>query len=264
VHVLTERIKTVLAAKYSDFQSDEIHFDVPDFDTGFIDGFTGDPILRGYLGRQGQSTHTKDKGFDLGLDYQWSERTLIQGRVGRSTSDTSYPLSNEDTVCGNPIYLPLLEQFGPLLNAVCVEREGSKDNLLTADLDWNWQTERQQFNLHASKSTAPSSNGYVVDAVQASANWSFSLTERDRLTINASLVRNRSVSDDAPQANAALSDRDYLSARIGYRRQLADTWFADATYQYSEQKYGNIDYRANSNLFAIGIRYQPQSWHWAR
>lgn len=252
VHIATERLKLVASLTYSNYHSDDITFDVPRTDTIY----PGIPFVipQGYFGSESYSTRTKDKGAQLGVDYQWSEQSMIQARAGRSKSTTSYPLKGDDVVCADP--------FSQVFGAIC-DPEETTDQMSTAQLNWTWNNETQQFSLNGTKTTQPTSSGYTVDALRVGSSWSYKLTELDQIAATATLVRNRS--KNASQVrNAAIADRDYQSASISYQRQFGQEWFVSTTYQFNRQKYTEVDFDANSNVYSVGIRYQPQAWHWAR
>lgn len=265
VYVLNERVKTVLSGYYTRYQSEDIDFSVPAFDTSYA--YFGERILRGYFGEQGYSTRTKEKKVQLGVDYQLSEATLLQARFGRSNSETSHPISGNDSFCSNPVYLELRAIYafeGLNLGGICAT-EDTDDRLTTAQVTWNWRSERQQFQINGTKSTQPSSNGYVVDALLVRSYWSYNLTERDQLSAALSLVRNRAINEDEDDVlNRSIADRDYSSISLNYRRRLSEEWSTVVGYQYNRQKYNEVDVKAHANIFSIGIRYQPRAWHWAR
>lgn len=247
VHIYTERLKLVASLRYSDYQSEYIMFDVPQ-----VPRFG---VPAGFLGEEGYSTRTRDKGGQVGFDYQWSEQSLLQVRAGGSHSTNSYPLKNEDEVC----------RFGltsEILGAICNPDESS-DNLFTANVNWTWSNENHTVSLNASKETQPSSNGYTVDATVIGTSWNYKMTELDQFSASVSLRRNgQKGSSDV--RNGTIADRDYQSAQVGYTRRLNENWSVNTGYQYNHQKYDDADFKASSNIFSIGVRYQPREWHWAR
>lgn len=266
IHVLTERLKGILSVSYSRFQSDDINFVVPTFDTGFIETASGNEVVRGYYGEQGYSTQTKEKKLQLGLDYQWSEASLLQARYGRSNSETTHPLSGDDAFCTNPAYLYVSAVYalqGISVGGICETRK-TDDRLTTAEVTWNWHNENQQVQFDATKSTQPSSNGYVVDALVLRSYWAYSLTELDQVSASLTAVRNRSINNEDSVLNNSIADRDYESLSLNYRRRLNEHWSATVGGQYNRQKYNESNLEASAKVFSIGIRYQPQSQHWAR
>jgi hypothetical protein len=254
IHIINERMKWVTTATYSDYHSDDLEFDVPGFNIG---------LPRGYFGKQSYSTRTKNKGLQVGLDYQWSEESVIQARFGRSKNDTTYPVNDPQNICGNSTYLALI-RLGLPLGGICTTIPHDNTFLSTAELDWTWRNERQQFSLNTIKSTQPTSNGYSVDALQLSSNWSYQLTELDEVSTNLSLIRNRALGKGNSLQSTAGADRDYGSATLQYQHRIGENWFVNTSYQYSRQKYTEVDYQANSKVISLGIRYQPQQWHWSR
>jgi hypothetical protein len=277
IHIINERFKLVVSATYSDYHSDDSEkLDVPNqnisipVQTG-IDS-EGEPIIieqglpAGIFGQQTYSTRTKESGGQVGLDYYWSEASLLQARVGRSRSKTTYPITDSSDVCSNAFRLTLLQSsslYAPFVSGFC-DLESNSDLLSTAQLNWNWSNEHQQFSLSTTKSSQPSSNGYVIDALQVSSSWSYRLTEKDQISANLSLVRNRAINKKSSLQNTSIANRDYESAALSYRRQVNEQWSVSASYQFGQQKYNDIDTQANSKIISLGIRYQPQEWHWAR
>lgn len=245
IRIFNERWKFVLSAKYSDVEFDERTYSIR------------------FFGQQAFSTRTKEKGLQVGLDHQWSENTMLQLRLGSSKSDQTTSFNDLDNICTDPTYLLLISMnINPGANCSSLPTDTSR--LSTVDLSWNWKTEVQEVGVNASKSTQPSSNGYVVDSIQLSSYWKYRLTERDRLNAELSVVRNRSMGSSEELQSDARADRDYQSATLGYRRQLSENWYVNTSYQYNWQKYSDIDYAAESHVVSLGIHYQPQSWHWAR
>jgi len=278
IHVANERLRWVTALTYSDYHSDETRFGVPgsgilypstdpsDPGTHFATPFGSAALITpNQFGDQSYSTRTKDIGFQIGLDYQWSEQSLMKARFGRSKSDTTYPVKDLNDTCANPDYLRLVQLgLGSSVGAICDDVPRVSEKLSTAELDWTWSNERQQFNLNSTKSTQPSSNGYTVDALQVGLNWSYHLTELDRISTMLSVARNRAPNKTGSLQNGSIADRDYGSATVAYERQISEFWFLNTSFQFSEQKYTQIDYQSSARVFSLGINYRPQQWHWSR
>ena len=246
-HLINERTKIITALTYSDYHSDDVAFGVPPF------------------GEQSYSTRSKTNGVQIGLDYQLTEQSQLTGRLGRSRSDTTYPINDKSNVCSNPTYLTLAELgFGSLFNAICESIPHAVNQSSTAEINWSWKNERQQFGLNTVKESQPTSNGYTVDAIQLGANWSYLLSELDTISASISAARNRAIDKKSSLQNGSIADRDYGSATLRYQRQVDEHWFVFTSFQYSEQKYTQIDYQASSRTYSLGIVYRPQQWHWSR
>ncbi len=260
-HILDERWKTVVSVKYSDYQWEDTELAVPPF--AILGGVQFNPATgqferpvypAGSFGQQSYSNGTKETGFQLGVDYQWTEQSKIEARVGNSESKTTYSLNDPQHFCDTELVSLL----------VACSLEDTSDRLSTAQLSWDWKNERHNFSLSGLKSTTPSSNGYVVDATTIFSSYGFRLTERDQLGANVSLVRNRTINDQNQVRNSSIGNRDYQSGTVSYRRELTEEWFVNASYQYNHQKYLDVDYEASSRIISLGITYQPRGWHWAR
>lgn len=234
-HNLTERMSWITSVTYSDYQSDDV------------------PV---FSGLQSYSVRTKSKGANLGLSYEWSEQTSIEARLGRAKIKTQYPIDDPRNLCSDPLAVQL--------GALCTPLPDSDAYSSTANVTWRWKNERHQISLNGTKQTQPTSNGYAVDSIQIGSNWSYSLTERDQLSAALTLVRNRAIDNKNSLRNASNADRDYGTATLAYQRQLSEEWSVRASYQYSSQKYTEVDYEADSNVWALSVNYRPQQWHWAR
>ncbi len=258
IYIFNERTKWVTAVNYSDFDSDDVTFGVPNQD---VSGDYG-TVPANRFGQQSYSTRTKNEGVQVGIDHQWSEESLLQARVGSSQNSTSYPLSSTQDFCANPYYIALQAAQYPV-GGIC-NLPDQNDRLFTAELDWTWHNERQQFGLNTTQSSQPTSSGYTVDQLQIGSNWSYALTELDQISTSLTLVRNRAIGGSNSIQNSSSADRNYGNASLNYRHQISEQWFLNAGYTFSKQKYTQIDNQANSNVVSLGISYQPQQWHWSR
>ena len=262
IYIVNERVKLVSSATYSEYRSDDLTFEIPSQDFIARSPFNGQlfPFFKGQFGSQRYSTQTKNKRVQLGLDYQWAEQSLLQARIGRSKNTTTYPQKSTQNFCDDAVYQALAA--ANLIGGIC--NADQSQMLSTAQLNWTWSNERQKISLNSSKSTQPTSNGYAVDAIQVGANWGYSLTELDRISFDLSATRNRAIDTKASAQNTVIANRNYLAATIGYSHQVGEHWFLNASYQFNEQKYTQIDSQANSKVISLGIRYQPQQSHWSR
>ncbi len=286
LHMINERIKLVTAVTYSDYQSDDIKFGVPTSEFVYT---TSDPTSPGEhkyflpgidvvgisadaFGEQSYAPRTKNVGGQIGIDYQSTEQSLLSGRFGRSRNTSTYPIKDPNNICSNSDYLRLISDFNRgvavlgsgSLETICSPLPNSEAWLSTAEIEWGWSNERQQFKLNTTKSTQPTSNGYTVDATQIGSSWSYQFTALNQLSANLTLVRNRAIDKKSTLQNASIADRDYGSATLAYQRQLSERWFLRASYTYSEQKYTQNNSRASSKILTLSINYRPQQWHWSR
>lgn len=249
IHVINERLKLVATASYSNYHSDDLLNTVYAPITLFN-------VVLGYVpvGTQSYSTRTQTKNFQIGADYKVTETSLLSGRLGRLRNDTTHPFKDPNDFCA----------YGDAVVAVCSSIPHSVNFGTSAQLDWTWTNERHQFSLNTSKETQPSSNGYTVDALQIGSNWSYQLSELNKILASVSLLRNHAIDKKNSLQNTSVADRDYGSATLQYQRQLSEYWFLSASFQFSEQKYTQIDNQASSRVYSLGISYKPQQWHWAR
>ena len=288
-HSLGERTKLTVAATYSDYKTDDIKLGgVPSSGFQYI---TSDPTSPGVFaqilpgeyvgtipannfGEQSYAARTKNEGGQIGASYLITEQSQLSGYLGRSRNTNMYTIKDPKDVCSNADYTRLISEYSqgllvPLrgsLSALCGSIPQTDAWLSTAQINWTWSSERQQLKLNGSKATQPTSNGYAVDALQLGSNWSYQLSELDKISASVSLVRNRAIDkkNTAQNITTQIADRNYGSATLQYQRQLSEYWFLNASFQFSEQKYTQIDYQASSRVYSLGISYKPQQWHWAR
>lgn len=255
MYKINERISWITSLTYSDYQADDLVFNVPP-NSFFL------PI--GYFGQQSYAVRTKSKGLNIGLSYEWSEQSSVDVRLGQAKSSTAYPIKDLDNTCLNSEYLEIVSLVGEVFGAICNPLPRSDASSSTADLTWKWHNERHQASLNGTKQTQPTSNGYAVDAIQVNSSWSYRLTELDQLSMDLTLVRNRAIDNKNSLRNISNADRDYGAGTLAYQRQIGEFWFLRASYQYAKQKYTNADYEADSNVWTLSVNYRPQQWHWAR
>lgn len=250
-YALSERWKIDVVALHSHFRSDWSTVDVPSTDVLFSGFF---PFVKGQFGQQRYSQASTSLGGQIGASYTLNESNSVRVLVGRSRNKASYSVEDPSNICGNSFR----EAFASLCSL-----EPESTILTTALLGWTWANERQQIAVQVIKSQQPSSSGVTVDAIRLSGNWSYRVTELDRLSVDMEGTRNRALASSIEQ-NASILDRDYAAATVGYHRQLSENWYIDASYQYRHQDYKNFDATAASNLITIGIRYLPVARHWSR
>jgi hypothetical protein len=265
IHLFNDRARFTTAATYSDYQSDAVTLQVPE---GTVTDFTFFPFFlptynAGQFGEQSYRVRTKSMGAQVGVDYQWSEQSQIKVRIGRSQNRTSYPVKDSAQICSNQAYLRLVANRGPV-GGICTPLPDTSSAQSNADVNWIWSSERQQFSFNVSKAIQPTSNGYAVDATQLASNWNYQLSALNSITASLSVARNRAIDNTNTLQNAPLADRNYGSATLQYQRQLNEHWFLNASFQFSEQQYIQIDYQASSKVYSLHLSYRPQQWHWAR
>lgn len=270
IHVFNDRFKWVTSATYSDYRSDTLStFAIPGPTWPSSSGIT-----TGQFGEQSYSIRTKTTGLQIGVDYLITEQSTLSARLGRSRNDTTYPIKDPNNVCSNAEYLQLISnpqylqlvQLGllPAVGGICNSIPHDVQVVASNELDWSWQSERQNIAIRASQSTQPTANGYTVEALQVNSNWGYQLTEFDSASASLVLVRNRASGSTAQLPIAASADRNYAAATLAYQRQLNQDWYVTANYQFSYQKYTQTDYRADSHAILLGIEYRPTQWHWSR
>jgi len=253
-----ERWSFDMVAQYSHYRSDTAWVDVPAVFTAayyYPPIGTINNIQPGDRGQLGYSSDNTTFGGQVGASYQISEQNSVRFLFGRSRNKTTYPLEDPTDICAD-IYL---HGLAPLCT---LQPEDNIPN--TATLDWTWTGERHQVTVDATKSLQPSSNGIAVDAIRFSAMWSYQVTERDRVALSLSGTRNRAITENGVQQLATASNRDYASATAEYHRQLSESWYIDASYQYRRSDYKDFDSDADANAIALGISYRPAARHWSR
>jgi len=247
-YLINERWSLMARASFSRFETEDRSFFLPYY---IIIDFGGGPqAIPIGITEQSSATTTKSNGALLGVKYIWSEQQTLTLLVGSSHQKTEYSLKDPEGICGQ------------YFSALCV-RENQSGSSLTLDGSWTWQSERNQLELSATKSTQPTSDGEAVDQSQLTGSWRFSLTELQKLAVILQAVRNRELSDSDANVRSALN-RDYESATIEYAYQLTEYWSVNASYRYRTQEYPDFDNSASGQTVSLGVRYHPQQWHWSR
>jgi len=256
---LGERWSLDVVGQYSQYRSETTTVNVP---AVFIAAYyyppiggTIDNIQPGDAGEMGYSSENTTFGGQVGASYHVNEQNSVRLLIGRSRNKTTYPIEDPTDICAD-IYL---HGLAPLCT---LEPEDNIPN--TATLNWTWAGEVQQLTVNATKSQQPSSNGIVIDATRLSAEWSYRITERDRIALSLSGTRNRALTENGVQRLATASNRDYASATAEYHRQLSESWYIDASYQYRHSEYKDFDSEADANAITLGISYRPVARHWSR
>lgn len=271
IHIVDERLKLIASLQYSEYKSEETaRYPVPIFTlpepiiiNGQLIGVIPDAIPRGAFGDQSYLSRIKDKGLQLGADYQLSENNLLQARLGTSWSDRTLETRSSQDFCSNDLYL-YLQQFTEFQRYLGNCDTSSKDRISTAQLSWTWTGETQSVDLSGTKQSQPTANGYTVDSTQINTNWGYKITELDLLSAELVLLRNRAIGDTSSLQNSGTADRNYGSMTLSYRHQFGENWFVSASYGYARQKYLETNVDANAKTMSLTIRYRPQEFHWAR
>lgn len=230
-HILSERVHFLMQALYSEYQSADRDF--PTF-------------------RQSYSQQNNDTGLQIGGQYRWSENLTATALIGQSRSKQRYDVDDPIGYCRS-----FLAPFAPLC-----QLEDSENDLSTLDASLNWNTERNQLTVNATRSTQPSSDGQVLEATQLHTNWVYRFWEHGDLVVNLTVGRHTAAGGD--QSVSARSERDFGYASLGYRHQLSETWSLSTTYQYRYQDYEVRPTSAESHRLSLGITYQPRERHWSR
>lgn len=271
IHIASERLKLITSLQYSEYKSDDIGpYPVPLLTLPYPVLFRGEVVTvipnavpSGSFGNQSYLTRIKDKGLQLGADYQLSENNLLQMRLGSSWSDRTLETNSSQDFCSDDLYL-YLKQFSGLERYLGNCNDRTKERTSTAQLGWSWRGETQNVDLSGSKQSQPTANGYTVDSTQISTNWGYRVTELDLLSAQLILLRNRAIGDTTSLRNGDTADRDYGTLTMSYRHQFGENWFVTAAYGYARQKYTESGSDATSKSMSLSIRYRPQEFHWAR
>lgn len=264
VHIISDRMKFTATTIYSDYRSDDVTLDVPAIAGGDALSFSPPFFFhQGDFGQQSYITKTTSSGLRVGIDYQWSEQSLIKAQIGGSHLRTSYPIRDPRAICANSIFLLLAADLGPVVGSACT-LQATSNTQSNAGVTWMWNGENQQLNLNATKAIQPTSNGYAVDSTQLASSWNYQPSELNSLNINLSAARNRAIDKTNSLQDSSIADRDYASATVQYARRLSENFVLNASFQFSYQKYVQIDYKASSRSYSLGLRYSPKQWHLAR
>jgi hypothetical protein len=257
IHTLNERVQLVARLTYSDYESD--FRDVSVLRNRIVPAnspplFFPFDVVETVSDTQQLATSSRDKGLQLGAYYLPTEQTSINLLVGKSRNTSDYRVRDPHAICQDAI---------PSDFSYCAGLPSSSNSLLTAELDSSWKNETHQLSLSLAKSTQPTGDGYTLDSLQINGGWLYQLSELNQLNLKLSWIRNKLLnSSNAQLANS--SDRNYGSALISFQRQLSGNWYANASYEHHRQDYTEANYIASSNIISLGIRYQPQQWHWSR
>ncbi len=249
-HLINERWSLLARVSLTNFETEDRTLSLPYF---LEINFFGSPLLvQAGVAEQTTVTKTRSHGFLVGTKYAWTEQQSISLMVGNSRQETNYSLTDPENICGQYI------------SALCA-REDQRGREFTSDISWQWKNERQQFELSLRKATQPTSNGQAVDQTQLTGSWSYALTELQKIRFIIQGVRNRELDDsEAQTASFSQLNRNYGSAALEYNYRLTEEWLLTSNYRYRFQEYPDYEIKANAQTITLGIRYQPQSWHWSR
>jgi hypothetical protein len=250
-HSLGERVRTILRASYSDYQSDERTQTIPVY--LFID-LNGTPFyFRTGDSQLGTRTLSRSAGGMAGFDYQLSEQHSLTFLAGMSRVTTDYQLQDPGSVCSSAqLYSPYCGQ------------QSDRGNSFNAEIDWSWTGEQNSLAMNLSKMDRPSSDGYPLDSWQIDSSWNHRLTELSRLTTSLSWGRNRISGSSNNSFISQTSNRDYGNAGISFNQALSEDWQLSAGFQFRYQNYTETDYRADSRVISLAIAYRPRASHWSR
>jgi hypothetical protein len=111
------------------------------------------------------------------------------------------------------------------------------------------QLSRVRFTL--GRSITPSGSGGLYNSDSVRVQYERDLTPRWELTTAARYLRNRALSRDVTG-----NDRNYTRAEVELKWMVTPTWFVQAGYEYTWQKYENDPFSAADNSFALRVGYQ--------
>ena len=235
-HNLSERLRGFAQLTYSDYQSAPL------------------PSFYG----QSYSTSSRDKGIQLGGDYAFSENLTASILAGATRNRTNVQVKDPANFCG---YAAFLAEIGFTISAPLCGLSDSTSTVSTLDANATWNGLRSDLKLDISRSTQPSSNGYIQQSQQLNLDWRYHIWEYG--TVGLSVTAGTTDVPNSKTTNTTTAARDFEYATLSYTHSLNEHWLIDCNYQYRTQKYDKLD-RVESNVASLGITWQPDKRHWSR
>ena len=228
-HNLSERLRGFAQLTYSDYQSAPLP----------------------YFFEQSYATSSRDTGIQLGGDYAFSENITASLLAGVTRNRTDVQVKDPFQICTSPI---------AFLSPICGLSDSSS-TVSTLDANATWSGLRSDLKLDISRSTQPSSNGYIQQSQQLNLDWRYHIWEYG--TLGLSVTAGTTDVPNSKTTKTATAARDFEYATLSYSHSLNEHWLIDCNYQYRTQKYDKLD-RVESNVASLGITWQPDKRHWSR
>lgn len=201
---------------------------------------------------------TDGVGFQLGANYQFTEKLMFEGLFGDSRKDTEYTVFDDVNACDAIANDPTWQLRG----ACSFEDQSSTTDLVNTSL--TWEEERQTLSIAYSLQTQPSSDGYLLEYERVNLDWQYDLSELSKLAFNAVWSENQALDDPDEQAGVNRSNRIYQALSIDLRYRLTQTVYLSTSLRYRFQDREFQEGEAESVDGQLSITYRPQRKVWSR
>jgi len=121
----------------------------------------------------------------------------------------------------------------------------------SAILETTYKGQLSRLQTSLGRSITPSGGGGLYNSDNVRMQYEYDLTERLEFTTAARYLHNHALSKDIGN-----NDREYTRAELGLKWKFAPTWYLEAGYEYTWQKYKLDPSSAEDNSFAIRFGYE--------
>jgi len=175
-----------------------------------------------YKGSNVAKTKTRDLGFTVGINYDFSETFSAGISGGLRHADTEYKTARSDN-----------KDTGYLLNA-------------------NIKRSFEQTTVSSvlSRYVLPSGGGALLVTDKLTAEVDYQVDERLSLQLVSEIYRNSSTDEDDESR-----DRVFFSIQPKARWKVARWWLIEGSYRYRRQRYDSTGQTADSNMVFLSARY---------
>jgi hypothetical protein len=207
------------------------------------------------------STETTTKGVAIGSNFQITENWLLNGYIGRNTSDGKYKVSTFnyiDEAC---------EVFVLRECDVLKSLEDYSNNGSYANISLKWSNEILNAAIAYNSNVSPSSNGYSQQSDRWSITSGYALSEKQRINLSYAYIENFAIDENTQNLPGFIRDREITTMQVAWNYQIFEEWSLAISYGYDETEYlgsGTIKpYSVDSVSFSAGISWRPQKISWA-
>ncbi len=258
-YIYAENLRFFLRANASDYESDgrRQRFN---FVRLINTPFSPSPRRQFFLEEQTYVTKTNGIGFQLGANYQVTEKLAFFGLFGSSETDTNYDITAGSNLCDITASDPSW-----IVRGACT-LEDQSSSTKTIDSSITWKEERQTFVVGYNLQTQPSSDGFLLEYNRANLNWNYKLSQKNNINISAVWGKNKTLDKPDEQVVTSNSDREFQNVTVGYNHRFTKEWSVNLSYRYryQERKTNNTDATGTGTGGHIAISYRPQAKQWSR
>lgn len=173
---------------------------------------------------QGNANKTQNIGFQLGAEYQVSERFLVSGLAGLRQTESELVDASGRRITE--------ESSGPAFSLTARRRSARGAELRAL----------------AARELTPTGGSEVLDTTRLQLRYSYPVDERLRLRLSSQAYRNRQLGD--AQARA---DRDYADTQIGLSYRLGPSLDINLDYRYRWRQLEGDAESASSNRLGLSL-----------